>query len=906
MSLDERLPENTESPEPPSPKTETHRRTSQKQPQGPAARSAQGPQRSVTNPHFTPVPMTGQSIQGQEFQTVPGSPLHVTSPSPLFPLSPPPPLFSPAPPYTHRNSFTGQYTMSSHPPFQSPPPQSYLYARANEFHPHSGLPLESGQFQRTPPTYIPLFQHHIQPYHRHHTTAEGSHPSYHHASHVPLPVPLAATSSSGTSHVGLYGGQQYPPPHYNPSNSFAFAHQYPPGPYQWYYPPGSSAPPFNEGIPVQFQHHFPINYPQPQNHQPVQGDAETRGAPSMERLGPLSPISASPSGNTDPPASVRKSVLPPAPSSPALNTHEQSVTAVPVDPPTSNERPNVRRPYHANPPAQRSEWVMWVGNVPGDATHDELWRFLKRPASPTPGNERGGVKEDGVTSVFLISRSNCAFVNFTSEEHLTRAIARFNGQQLRSQERRCLRLVCRARGKEDDLRAGVGAQRGAGVHTQYIRNLKRKGNELAEEEDRRSNSSGTSQASGPPSAPLGSSDEEAAKLLEGRRGVSKTTSRSHSSYASTNSSFLSHNFPKRFFILKSLTQYDLDLSVERGVWATQKHNEAILDQAYRTSKEVILIFGVNKSGEFYGYARMSGRILGGEHNVSWASRADSPLSSSSLSARQPRSHGTPAEPESPHSRGRPLTFFTPSESRLVEVSPLSLSPSQGTRGSNHSLSPSSLFHVEALERQSAPAAFGRQPEDMPLSRSSRSYSLKGWPSAPSSAKEAIFISSEGIELDKNAPVRAMRNKNRNVEDSSMSLQPVQEERQIGSGGEEEGGGIRQATPTKTRDQIRDEDRETAGWGETFKIEWLCTERLPFSRTRHLRNPWNHEREIKVSRDGTELEPGVGQLLVEEWLMLAADSEAGGGEAGGAGDFNTKSAAGRAVSGESKGNDEEIS
>ncbi|KIK78767.1 hypothetical protein PAXRUDRAFT_37349, partial [Paxillus rubicundulus Ve08.2h10] len=514
---------------------------------------------------------------------------------------------------------------------------------------------------------------------------------------------------------------------------------------------------------------------------------------------------------------------------------------------------------------------MWVGNVPGDATHDELWRFLKRPASSTPGNEGAGAKEDGVTSIFLISRSNCAFVNFTSEEHLTRAIARFNGQQLRSQERRCLRLVCRARGKEDDLRAGVGAQRGTGVHTQYIKNLKRKGDDPAEEEDRRSSSSGTSRASRSPSAPLGSSEEEAAKTLEGHSGLSKATTRSHSSYASTNSSFLSHNFPKRFFILKSLTQYDLDLSVERGVWATQKHNEAILDQAYRTSKEVILIFGVNKSGEFYGYARMSGRILGGQHNVSWASRADSPLSSSSLSARQPQFHGIPAEPESPG--GRSLAFFTPSERRLVEVSPLSLSPSRGTSGSRPLSSPSSLFHVEALERQSAPAAFGRQPEDMPPLRSSRSYILKGWPSAPSSAKEAMLISSKEIELDRNAPVRAMRKKNQSVEDSSMSLQPVQEERQTGNGGEEEDG-VRPTTPPKIRDQLRDEDREATSWGETFKIEWLCTERLPFSRTRHLRNPWNHEREIKVSRDGTELEPGVGQQLVEEWSMLAA--EAGGG------------------------------
>lgn len=55
-----------------------------------------------------------------------------------------------------------------------------------------------------------------------------------------------------------------------------------------------------------------------------------------------------------------------------------------------------------------------------------------------------------------------------------------------------------------------------------------------------------------------------------------------------------------------------------------------------------------------------------------------------------------------------------------------------------------------------------------------------------------------------------------------------------------------------------------GWGREFKIEWLRTERLPFHRTRHLRNPWNHEREVKVSRDGTELEPSVGQRLLDEW------------------------------------------
>ena len=51
------------------------------------------------------------------------------------------------------------------------------------------------------------------------------------------------------------------------------------------------------------------------------------------------------------------------------------------------------------------------------------------------------------------------------------------------------------------------------------------------------------------------------------------------------------------------------------------------------------------------------------------------------------------------------------------------------------------------------------------------------------------------------------------------------------------------------------------FGKPFKIVWQSTERLPFYRTRGLRNPWNANREVKIARDGTELEPGVGRRLV---------------------------------------------
>jgi hypothetical protein len=51
------------------------------------------------------------------------------------------------------------------------------------------------------------------------------------------------------------------------------------------------------------------------------------------------------------------------------------------------------------------------------------------------------------------------------------------------------------------------------------------------------------------------------------------------------------------------------------------------------------------------------------------------------------------------------------------------------------------------------------------------------------------------------------------------------------------------------------------WGKPFRLEWLSTTRLPFYRTRGLRNPWNSNREVKIARDGTELEPSIGRRLI---------------------------------------------
>ncbi|XP_047338906.1 YTH domain-containing protein 1 [Impatiens glandulifera] len=64
----------------------------------------------------------------------------------------------------------------------------------------------------------------------------------------------------------------------------------------------------------------------------------------------------------------------------------------------------------------------------------------------------------------------------------------------------------------------------------------------------------------------------------------------------------------RYFVIKSLSHENIQLSVENGIWATQVMNEPILEDAFHNSRRVILIFSVNMSGFFQGYAEMMSSV----------------------------------------------------------------------------------------------------------------------------------------------------------------------------------------------------------------------------------------------------------------------------------------------------------
>ncbi|TSL28277.1 putative ATP-dependent RNA helicase YTHDC2 [Bagarius yarrelli] len=85
----------------------------------------------------------------------------------------------------------------------------------------------------------------------------------------------------------------------------------------------------------------------------------------------------------------------------------------------------------------------------------------------------------------------------------------------------------------------------------------------------------------------------------------------------------------RYFIMKSSNMRNIELSQQRGIWSTTPNNELKLNRAFQERSTVFLIFSVQGSGHFQGYAQMTSEIgserckdwgatgLGGVFSVEW-------------------------------------------------------------------------------------------------------------------------------------------------------------------------------------------------------------------------------------------------------------------------------------------------
>ncbi|KAG9026131.1 hypothetical protein FRB95_009366 [Tulasnella sp. JGI-2019a] len=261
---------------------------------------------------------------------------------------------------------------------------------------------------------------------------------------------------------------------------------------------------------------------------------------------------------------------------------------------------------------------------------------------------------------------------------------------------------------------------------------------------------------------------------------------------------------------------------------------------------------------------MSGPILQGERNISWAPRSDS--SGSNGSPNVPRQRATypaimeeppPGENHIPQSSLpgsiadiRPSSQGHHHSSRILDA-PIAASPA-AIPPEEQADAPSPTAHTSD-QRQTAPAELGPHHKRV-------TYSVKpvaGDTIGPTGKQQAAKP-----RLDPSAPFRAMKNPPSIPEEER---QLVTEEDVIFRA-ENEGSSLPREDATSAAQPNADE-RLPGTWGTAFKVQWIKTSRLPFNRVRHLRNRWNYDREVKVSRDGTELEPTTGDGLLREWDRL---------------------------------------
>jgi hypothetical protein len=186
--------------------------------------------------------------------------------------------------------------------------------------------------------------------------------------------------------------------------------------------------------------------------------------------------------------------------------------------PQTVSRSHPWKPNATHTSGRRSQWVMWIGNVPPDATEIELWYGFSR--IPIPAFSSSPVQKTGLLSVHVLAKSHCAFANYESELSLNTAITRFNGQSCRPKDLGCPPMVCRVRRMDDNVKRGAKAQEG--MHFDWIR--------------KQNEQTGGSAMSRQDSV------------------IASPTEEHDNDDASCSSSFLNRHFPSRYFLLKSLTR----------------------------------------------------------------------------------------------------------------------------------------------------------------------------------------------------------------------------------------------------------------------------------------------------------------------------------------------------------------
>jgi hypothetical protein len=353
----------------------------------------------------------------------------------------------------------------------------------------------------------------------------------------------------------------------------------PPRQFNYQQDPSASAPPQHAGAPP---YQVPPNQPRPFSHYatpyyqvpPNELYASTSSAvPNI----PFYPIVASPALSQSSLQPHWDSPYDPGPYgvTPRLSINPNLVlqsfparSTMPVEPGRSPTSPiYLRTPRQRHRPThtseRRSPYVMWVGNVPTDVSEAELHATLTYAAFQTHSSSQSNC---GIISIHMITRSNCALVNYESEAILNMAVEYFNGRSMRPFDIGCPQLVCRVRRQEESVKGAPKAKKG--IHTAWVKEQRRAEGGLSRNESSQSQPGSSSE-----SAYLSSSSTS--NNPRGLPGSTSSNDERPDGSQSSNSSFLRQHFTDRYFILKSFTRVGLCFYIPDGVFTDSCYYRAI-------------------------------------------------------------------------------------------------------------------------------------------------------------------------------------------------------------------------------------------------------------------------------------------------------------------------------------------
>lgn len=164
---------------------------------------------------------------------------------------------------------------------------------------------------------------------------------------------------------------------------------------------------------------------------------------------------------------------------------------------------------------------------------------------------------EGLESLFLISKSNCAFANYKDEASCLAA-----QQKLHESKFQSVRLVSRLRKNTVEGASGITAPTGPSAATPHHVPVPEPQENLAAtttEVEPSSSENGTPSVSSAPETKVSPTAVDSSAQKD------------------------------KFFVLKSLTVEDLELSVRTGIWATQAHNEENLNKAFKVCNQTDVV-----------------------------------------------------------------------------------------------------------------------------------------------------------------------------------------------------------------------------------------------------------------------------------------------------------------------------